>query len=156
MKRMHSVLFAAVFGVLAHGAATAATLGYCTPSPNCSDPAKPCYAVIQHSVSKDLPLNPAPVGYASVIRVRLCTAVDGLCGGANATQAVTVHGFVGNTEVYTKTLKSFAPNPLLDTGPYTELPRLTRMSASCGNAGSGFNCRIVWQHCRALLPESGP
>ena len=47
-------------------------------------------------------------------------------------------------------------NPLLDTGPYTELPRLTRMSASCGNAGSGFNCRIVWQHCRALLPESGP
>ncbi len=141
--------------VLIVNSAAAADLGYCTPATDCSATGKPCTKSIQYAQTENLPLHPAPVGNGSVIRVRLCTKIDALCSSSNPTQAVTIHGFVGG-EIYTKTLNSTVPNGERDTGPYTELPRLTGLSASCGNAGGASSCKIVWQHCRTMLPVQTP
>ena len=155
MKCMTASLFACM-ALIVHSAAAAADLGYCTPAPNCSATGKPCNESIKYTESDNLPLNPAPVGNGSVIRVRLCTKIDALCSDYNTTQSVTVHGFVGMAEIYTKNISSLNPNDIRDTGPYTQLPRLTKLSASCGNAGADSRCKIIWQHCRTTLPLQAP
>ena len=71
-------------------------------------------------------------------------------------EANTVYGKIGNQTVYQKTLSSLSPNDPRDTGPYTELPPLTSLSARCGNAGGNLSCKIVWQHCRIALPVQTP
>ena len=91
-----------------------------------------------------------------MIRVKLCTATDSVCGMWNPVQSVTVYGKIGNQTVYQKTLSSLSPNDPRDTGPYTELPPLTSLSARCGNAGGNLSCKIVWQHCRIALPVQTP
>jgi hypothetical protein len=155
MKCMTASLLACI-ALIAHSAPAAADLGYCTPAPDCSTTGKPCNKSIQHGITSNLALNPAPVGNGSVIRVRLCTKTDALCSDYNTTQSVTVHGFVGGAEIYTKNISSLNPNDIRDTGPYTQLPRLTKLSATCGNAGAESSCKIVWQHCRTTLPLQTP
>ena len=138
----------------AHTAPALAALAFCTPAANCAADGKPCDKAISHADTESLSLS--PVAGASVIRVKLCTATDSVCGMSNPVQSVTVYGKIGNQTVYQKTLSSLSPNDPRDTGPYTELPPLTSLSARCGNAGGNLSCKIVWQHCRIALPVQTP
>ena len=140
--------------LVAHSAPASATLAYCTPAANCAADGKPCDNIIAHTDTESLSLS--PVAGASVIRVKLCTAIDSVCGVSNPVQSVTIYGKIGNQTVYQKTLSSLNPNDPRDTGPYTELPPLTSLSARCGNAGGVNSCKIVWQHCRNTLPVQTP
>ncbi len=137
-----------------HTAPALAALAYCTPAANCAADGKPCDNIITHADTESLSLS--PVAGASVIRVKLCTAIDSVCGVSNPVQSVTIYGKIGNQTVYQKTLSSLNPNDTRDTGPYTELPPLTSLSARCGNAGGVNSCKIVWQHCRDTLPVQTP
>ena len=147
-----SVLLSLALGV--HTAPALAALAYCTPAANCAAAGQPCDNAINHADTESLSLS--PVAGASVIRVKLCTATDSVCGVSNPVQSVTIYGKIGTQTVYQKTLSSLNPNDPRDTGPYTELPPLSSLSARCGNAGGQNSCKIVWQHCRNTLPVQTP
>jgi hypothetical protein len=153
MKRSSALILVSL-ALIAHTAPAMAALAYCTPATNCAANGKPCDNAIDYGDTESLSLS--PVAGASVIRVKLCTAIDSVCGAYNTTQAVTVFGKIGNQTVYQKTLSSLNPNDPRDTGPYTELPPLTGLSVRCGNASTQNSCKIVWQHCRIALPVQTP
>jgi hypothetical protein len=147
-----SVLLSLALSV--HSAPALSALAYCTPAANCAAAGQPCDNAIDHADTESLSLS--PVAGASVIRVKLCTATDSVCGVSNPVQSVTIYGKIGAQTVYQKTLSSLNPNDQRDTGPYTELPPLTGLSVRCGNAGAQNSCKIVWQHCRDTLPVQTP
>jgi hypothetical protein len=137
----------------AYCAPAQAALGFCTPAPDCTAAGKPCDNAITHTQTEELGLS--PVAGASVIRVKLCTGSDSVCGNANSGQVVSVFAYSGNTLVGTWVLNSFSTNGIVDTGPYTKLPPLTRLAVRCNNSGVSNLCRIAWQHCRETLPIQG-
>lgn len=147
-----SVLLA--LAMSAHTAPALAALAFCTPAANCAAAGKPCDYAIDHADTESLSLS--PVAGASVIRVKLCTATDSICGFSNPVQSVTIFGKIGAETAYQKTLSSLTPDGQRDTGPYTELPPLTSLSVRCGNTGGQGSCKIAWQHCRKTLPVQTP
>lgn len=150
LGKLHAIALSTTVALLIHSAPASAQLAYCTPAANCAAAGKPCDNAITHTDTESLGLS--PVAGASVIRVKLCTQTDSVCDQYNTTQAVTVFGYVGTQVVYQKTLSSLTADGDRDTGPYTRLPALTRLSVRCGNSGAGNLCRIAWQHCRESLP----
>ena len=135
---------------LAHG-----QLAHCLPAKDCSSKGKPCVKYVDHGAPKSL--LPHPSAGTPVVRVRVCTASSTeVCKGGSsyATQSVRVYGYDKDmNEIYAQTLDTSAAGNPSDTGAYTEVKGLAKLTVRCNSPTSG--CQVVWQVCRKGLPLAG-
>ena len=126
-------------------------LTQCRPAANCAASDTPCTQWI-HQGGPEI-LTPGPAAGAGVIRVRLCKDGDSLCssGEGQSQQTVSVFGYSGDEQIYSRVLNT---QGTIDTGPYTRLAGLTRLSVRCNSTSSAY-CKIIWQVCREELPIVG-
>lgn len=137
-----------IFATLALLSSTPAfALSQCKPVANCAASGKPCNTYVHEGDTRTLHTSILPG--ASVIRVRACTKSDAVCKDGADSQTVSVFGYAGNTLVYTRHLNV---EDGFDTGGYTKLPALTRLTARCSSAAPGGYCLVAWQHCKEPLP----
>jgi len=124
-----------------------AEVGQCRPSPNCTSDEKPCVKFVTQGTTQSL--KPSPAAGTPVIRVRLCGAAasDTCTKDGPSTQTVSVFGYKGSDQIYLQTLTS---SETTDTGPYTEVPGLTRLAVRC-NSTLGQYCKVAWQLCKKEL-----
>lgn len=132
-----------------------AQVANCKPAKDCSSKTHPCAKAIPEGSS--VGLVPSPVAGTPVIRVRVCgPGVTDVCpGGAAATQQVRVYGYDKNRkEIYAKSLDLAGQGQDSDTGAYTEVKNLTRLSVRCTSSSTSY-CQVAWQLCRKALPVAG-